>query len=129
MEEDAFTMDVAEYTHFYDNDFSLVRGGAFKGIKIEQKIQFKKNTIYEFEPGALKFHERRVNFIQSLFTGLECPCKQDHSFNGEYKAYRDHIERLLSSQREYAGGRRLYEVSSKLKYVESQLEVVRALPD
>ena len=92
----AFSMDVTESATIGPDIFSHVSDGAFEEIKVgdQMQIEFRDNEIHEAEPGALKFHEGRVQFNGTLFTGLGCPC-EGGTINGAIKMYDDHVQMLL----------------------------------
>ena len=98
----AFSMDVTESATIGPDIFSHVSDGAFEEIKVgnQGNINFKRNEIHNADFGALKFHEGRVRFGDSLFTGLGCPC-EGGTINGAIKMYDDHVQRLLGGRNSY----------------------------
>ena len=95
----AFSMNVTGRAAVGANNFTHVSEGAFEEIKVgdQMQIEFKDNEIHEAETGALKFHEGRVRFNGSLFTGLGCPCEQG-TINSAIQMYDDHVQRLLGGR-------------------------------
>ena len=100
LQSHAFSMNVTRSAAIGPhNNFTHVSDGAFEEIKVGEKmeVEFRDNEIHRADSGALKFHEGRVRFGESLFTGLGCPC-EGGSINGATKMYNDHIQRLLSGR-------------------------------